>query len=183
MKSTSFGSSEVRSPARSPGLSSTGPLVSLNPTPSSLAMMFDNVVFPSPGGPCRRVWSRGSPRIRAASTKTFRFSTTFFCPVKSEKESGRSAFSKSRSDVAGLFCVLRMSKLSCILCLVVCRGMCVVCSGGSGRVAADAVSGLEKVFCQPCKGMQKNGIRQMSDSVLYDFHYIVPAVMSLPLRM
>ena len=40
MKRTSFGSSEVSNPARSPGLSSTGPEVTLNPTPNSFATMF-----------------------------------------------------------------------------------------------------------------------------------------------
>ena len=55
MNSTSLGSKEVRSPAKSPGLSNTGPEVILKPTPSSLAMIFDNVVLPSPGGPCKRV--------------------------------------------------------------------------------------------------------------------------------
>ena len=89
--------SEVNIPARSPGLSSTGPLVSLNPTPNSLAMMFDRVVLPSPGGPCSNVWSRGSPLYFAASTNTSRFSTTFCCPLKSLNESGRKAFSKSFS--------------------------------------------------------------------------------------
>ena len=82
MKSTSFGSNEVKMPARSPGLSSTGPEVTLKPTPSSLAMMLLSVVFPSPGGPWSRVWSRGSPRYLAASTNTFRFSTTLLLPAE-----------------------------------------------------------------------------------------------------
>ena len=55
MKSTSFGSNEVSNPAKSPGLSSTGPEVSLNPTPNSLAIMLESVVLPKPGGPCSRV--------------------------------------------------------------------------------------------------------------------------------
>ena len=107
INSTSFFSSDVSIPARSPGLSSTGPLVILNPTPNSFAMMFDRVVFPSPGGPCSSVWSRGSPRYLAASTNTSRFSTTFFCPLKSLKLSGRRAFSKSFSP-----CAKRSSRIS-----------------------------------------------------------------------
>ena len=111
MNSTSLGSNEVRIPAKSPGLSNTGPLVILNPTPSSLAMMFESVVFPSPGGPCSKVWSSGSPRYFAASTNTSRFSTTFFCPLKSWNRNGRRAFSKSFSadDIS-----LLMSKSSFI---------------------------------------------------------------------
>ena len=113
MKSTSFFSSEVRMPARSPGLSSTGPEVILKPTPSSLAMIFESVVLPSPGGPCNSVWSRGSPRYLAASTNTSRFSTTFFCPLKSWKLRGRSAFSKSFSPWENRSS--RMSKSSSII--------------------------------------------------------------------
>ena len=113
MKSTSFGSSEVRIPAKSPGLSNTGPDVTLKPTPSSLAMMLLSVVFPNPGGPCNKVWSRGSPLYLAASTKTFRFSTTFNCPLKSPNWSGRKAFSNSRS--ADEFEERRMSKSSSIV--------------------------------------------------------------------
>ena len=84
-------------PARSPGLSSTGPLVSLNPTPNSLAIILLRVVLPNPGGPCSKVWSRGSPLYLAASTKTCRFSTTFCCPQKSQNCNGRKAFSNSFS--------------------------------------------------------------------------------------
>ena len=115
MKSTSFLSSEVRMPAKSPGLSSTGPLVILKPTPSSLAMMLLSVVLPSPGGPCSRVWSSGSPRYLAASTNTSRFSTTFFCPLKSPKCSGRRAFSNSLSAADGCSCL--MSKSASIVSL------------------------------------------------------------------
>ena len=74
----------------------------LKPTPSSLAMMFESVVFPSPGGPCKSVWSSGSPRYFAASTNTRKFSTTFCCPLKSSKARGRKAFSNSRSDFEGV---------------------------------------------------------------------------------
>ena len=68
-------------------------------TPSSFAMMLLRVVLPRPGGPWSRVWSRGSPRNFAASTKTCRFSTTLFCPLKSSNCSGRNAFSNSFSEL------------------------------------------------------------------------------------
>ena len=61
----------MRMPARSPGLSSTGLDVTLNPTPSSLATIFESVVFPGFGGhgeaygrEPRRAGGR-PPRIRA----------------------------------------------------------------------------------------------------------------------
>ena len=110
MKRTSFGSSEVRIPAKSPGLSKIGPLVILKPTPSSLAMMLLSVVLPSPGGPYSSVWSSGSPRYLAASTKTLKFSTTFCWPLKSLKRSGRNAFSNSFSSL--LICSSLISKSS-----------------------------------------------------------------------
>ena len=97
MKSTSFSSRLVSKPAKSPGLSSTGPDVIFRFTPSSLAIMFASVVFPNPGGPWSRTWSSDSPRIFAAATKIFRFSTTFCCPEKSSNVSGRSCFSNSLS--------------------------------------------------------------------------------------
>ena len=121
MKSTSFGSREVSRPARSPGLSSTGPEVTLKPTPSSLAMMLLRVVFPSPGGPCSSVWSSGSPRRRAALTNTCRLSTTLSCPLKSLNCNGRSAFSNSRSRL--LYCWLRMSKFSSIIIRIQVQGV------------------------------------------------------------
>jgi|GEM_PF-4490900 len=111
MKSTSLRSSEVRMPARSPGLSRTGPEVILKPTPSS--MMLLKVVFPSPGGPWSKVWSSGSPRYLAASTNTRRLSTTPRWPLKSSKRSGLSAFSNSFSAVESGRCSL-ISKLSAI---------------------------------------------------------------------
>lgn len=49
MKSTSPGLRLVSRPARSPGLSSTGPDVTRSCAPISLAMMFARVVLPSPG--------------------------------------------------------------------------------------------------------------------------------------
>ena len=113
MKSTSLRSSEVRMPARSPGLSRTGPEVILKPTPNSLAMMLLKVVFPSPGGPWSKVWSSGSPRYLAASTNTRRLSTTPCWPLKSSKRSGLSAFSNSFSAVESGRCSL-ISKFSAI---------------------------------------------------------------------
>src|SRR5690606_17025450 len=95
MKSTSRSSRFVKRPARSPGLSNTGPEVTLIPTPSSLARIWAKVVFPSPGGPWKRVWSKASPRWFAAWTKIFRFSNTWACPVKSSKLMGRSTLSIS----------------------------------------------------------------------------------------
>ncbi len=83
IKSTSLGSKLVSTPAKSPGLSSTGPEVTLKPTPSSLAMILLKVVLPKPGGPCKRTWSNASARRRAALTKMRRLSTTLSCPLKS----------------------------------------------------------------------------------------------------
>ena len=103
-----------------PGLSSTGPEVILKPTPNSLAIILLNVVLPNPGGPCKRVWSSGSPRNLAASTKTLRFSTTFDCPLKSLNFRGRRAFSKSFSTEFSLSSC--MSKSSGIL-LIFCKKM------------------------------------------------------------
>ena len=112
IKSTSLGSKLVSTPAKSPGLSSTGPEVTLKPTPSSLAMILLKVVLPKPGGPCKRTWSNASARRRAALTKMRRLSTTLSCPLKSSKFSGRKAFSKSRSLVVS--CCSRISKFSSI---------------------------------------------------------------------
>ena len=97
MKSTSPGLRFVSSPARSPGLSSTGPDVTRNCAPISLAMMFARVVLPSPGGPCSNTWSSESPRMSAALMKTRRLSTIFSCPAKFSNSCGRIRFSNSRS--------------------------------------------------------------------------------------
>ena len=51
MNNMSLGSRLVNKPAKSPGLSSTGPEVILIPTSNSLAKMWAKVVFPRPGGP------------------------------------------------------------------------------------------------------------------------------------
>ena len=97
MKSTSPGLRFVSRPARSPGLSRTGPEVTLSWECISLAMMFASVVLPSPGGPCSNTWSSESPRIRAAWMKMRRFSTIFSCPAKFCNSCGRILFSNSRS--------------------------------------------------------------------------------------
>ena len=97
MNSTSFGSRFVNKPARSPGLSSTGPDVVRIAAPISFATMFASVVFPSPGGPCNSTWSRASPRETAARMKTPRFSSTACWPVKSSKRAGRNTRSYSPS--------------------------------------------------------------------------------------
>ena len=52
MKRTSFSPRLVSKPARSPGLSSTGPDVVIILTPSSFDNICDKVVLPRPGGPC-----------------------------------------------------------------------------------------------------------------------------------
>ena len=97
MKSTSPGLRFVSRPARSPGLSRTGPEVTLSWECISLAMMLASVVLPSPGGPCSNTWSSESPRIRAAWMKMRRFSTIFSCPAKFCNSCGRILFSNSRS--------------------------------------------------------------------------------------
>lgn len=51
MNKTSLSSRLVSKPAKSPGLSKTGPEVILIPTSSSLARILAKVVFPNPGGP------------------------------------------------------------------------------------------------------------------------------------
>ena len=97
MKSTSPGLRFVRSPARSPGLSSTGPEVTFSWECISLAIILASVVLPSPGGPCSSTWSSESPRMRAAWMKMCRFSTIFSCPEKFWSSCGRILFSNSRS--------------------------------------------------------------------------------------
>ena len=94
---TSLSSRFVSNPAKSPGLSKTGPEVILIPTPNSFAKIFANVVLPKPGGPWNNVWSKASFRKLAAWTKTIRFSNTCSCPEKSSKLKGRNAFSISIS--------------------------------------------------------------------------------------
>ena len=62
MNKTSLSSKLVSNPAKSPGLSMTGPDDTFNPTPSSFAKICAKVVLPSPGGPCNKVWSKASER-------------------------------------------------------------------------------------------------------------------------
>ena len=97
MKSTSPGLRFVSRPARSPGLSSTGPEVTLSCAPISCAMMLARVVLPRPGGPCSSTWSSDSPRMSAALMKTFRLSTILSCPENASRSCGRMRFSNSRS--------------------------------------------------------------------------------------
>src|SRR5579862_1954025 len=84
--------------ASAPLCSITGPLVVTRSTPISWARMPARVVLPSPGGPQSRMWSRGSPRLRAASTKTRRFSLCLVCPTYSAKVFGRRVRSKPESS-------------------------------------------------------------------------------------
>src|ERR1700739_87911 len=63
-------------------------------------MIVASVVLPSPGGPYKRTWSSASPRDLAASTATERFSFTFFCPMHSRRERGRSLSSYDASSSA-----------------------------------------------------------------------------------
>src|SRR5436190_2140068 len=97
MKRTSFFSRFVRIAARSLGFSSTGPDVWRRLTPSSLAMMCESVVLPSPGGPNRSTWSIASPRIRAAPMKISSCSRAFAWPTYSARPLGRSARSIASS--------------------------------------------------------------------------------------
>ena len=79
-------------------------------TPISLAMMPERVVFPSPGGPWSRTWSRGSLRSLAASMKTERFSLAFFWPMYSASVRGRRVISPSSSRVRAV--VIRGARAS-----------------------------------------------------------------------
>ena len=54
MNKTSFVSKLVSKPAKSPGLSNTGPEVILILEPNSFEIINDKVVLPKPGGPCKR---------------------------------------------------------------------------------------------------------------------------------
>ena len=83
-------------------------------TPISFAIMPARVVLPSPGGPYRRTWSRGSPRIFAASIKTLRFSFAFVCPIYSERILGLSVYSISVSALVSPVETMRSSLLSVI---------------------------------------------------------------------
>jgi len=99
MKRTSLGSSDVRIPARSPGLSSTGPELTLKPTPSSFAMMFERVVFAQPGPARGAARGQATPPACGQRSRTPSGSPTILSwPLKSSKVSGRKLFSNSRSS-------------------------------------------------------------------------------------
>ena len=85
--------------AMSPARSRLGPLVTEMPTSISPARMRHSDVLPSPGGPASSMWSRGSPRLFAASTKILKFSFSASCPMNSSRERGRSVGSSSSASV------------------------------------------------------------------------------------
>lgn len=64
----------MRRPARSLGLSMTGPEVTRTVEFISWPRMKARDVFPRPGGPERRMWLRASPRCLAAPTMILSFS-------------------------------------------------------------------------------------------------------------
>src|SRR5438045_1711276 len=98
MKRTSRSPRFVRIAARSPGRSSTGPDVARTGAPSSLAITYARVVFPSPGGPYSSTWSSASLRCRAAAIDTSRFSRTRSWPMYSSRARGRSPASYCASS-------------------------------------------------------------------------------------
>src|SRR3954449_513712 len=97
MNSTSPSSRLVSRAAKSPARSNAGPDVILKPTSISLATMPAKVVFPSPGGPAKRVWSTGSPRFRAAPRRISRCSRTSGWPSNSARRLGRRPTSSGSS--------------------------------------------------------------------------------------
>src|SRR5579864_5876089 len=101
MNSTSPASRLVRMAARSPARSRTGPEVMRNGAPISVAMRWASVVLPSPGGPNSSVWSRLSPRSRAARMKIRRLSTILRWPTYSSSWRGRNEGSTPRSSGSG----------------------------------------------------------------------------------
>src|SRR5438309_8809733 len=64
-------------------------------------MIVARVVFPSPGGPYSSTWSSASPRERAASIATAKFSLTLGCPINSASRCGRSFSSNDESSSTG----------------------------------------------------------------------------------
>src|SRR5436305_12757096 len=64
-------------------------------------MIVARVVFPSPGGPYSSTWSSASPRERAASIATAKFSLTLGCPINSSSRCGRSLSSNDESSSTG----------------------------------------------------------------------------------
>ena len=97
MKRISFSFKLVSSAARSPCFSMAGPEVTRMFTFISFAMMVESVVLPRPGGPYSSTWSRFSPRIRAASMYTRRFSLALSWPMYSSSVLGRRENSVSAS--------------------------------------------------------------------------------------
>ena len=98
MNRTSPGSRLVSMAARSPCLSSAGPLVCLMFTCNSLAIIVASVVLPRPGGPESRIWSRTSPRPRAALMKIRNCSFLASWPMKSFRSRGRRVMSSASSS-------------------------------------------------------------------------------------
>ena len=88
----------VRMAARSPARSITGPEVDLIPTPNSWARMLARVVFPRPGGPCTRTWSRASPRAMVAVMAMIRLRRASACPTNSSRVLGLSPTSRPASS-------------------------------------------------------------------------------------
>ena len=76
-------------PIRSPFRVREGPEVRMSRVFISSAMMWERVVFPSPGGPWKRMWPGGSSRCRAASRAMRSFATISFWPTYSPSFVGR----------------------------------------------------------------------------------------------
>src|SRR5438093_9425625 len=83
---------------RSPFIWMRGPAVARKRAFISFAMTDASVVLPKPGGPYNKMWSRGSPRFRAASIATSRLSLTCCCPMYSARTRGRSDNSNGASS-------------------------------------------------------------------------------------
>jgi hypothetical protein len=79
-----------------------GPEVILKLTPISFAIISARQVFPSPGGPESRTWSRGSFLFFAESINMDRFSIIFFCPINSDIYLGLRLLSSSISSIFNL---------------------------------------------------------------------------------
>lgn len=88
MNNTSPLSRFVRIAARSPCFSMTGPLVIWIFASISWAMTFASVVFPSPGGPTKRTWSKTSPLILQARMEICKLSFILFWPMYSSSAFG-----------------------------------------------------------------------------------------------
>src|SRR4051794_26270236 len=99
-KRTSCSSRLVRIAAMSPLRSSAGPATQRMPTPSSSRTMCARLVFPRPGGPTSRTWSRASSRAFAAVRAIASWSLMRSCPTNSARRRGRSDCSSSSSSGA-----------------------------------------------------------------------------------